>query len=115
MKKYRIALLPGDGIGIEVVAEAQKVLETVGRRHTIGFDFIQCPVGGAAIDLFGTPLPDETLTHARGCDAVILGAVGGPKWDTMPTDKRPEAGLLWSEEGTLPLCQPEARDPLLTS
>ncbi len=99
MKQYRIALLPGDGIGVEVVAEARKVLEAVGRRHAISFDFVECLVGGAAIDRFGTPLPDDTLTQARGCDAVILGAVGGPKWDTMPTDRRPEAGLLGLRKG----------------
>jgi 3-isopropylmalate dehydrogenase len=99
MKQYRIALLPGDGIGVEVVAEARKVLEAVGRRHAIFFDFVECLVGGAAIDRFGTPLPDDTLTQVRGCDAVILGAVGGPRWDTMPTDRRPEAGLLGLRKG----------------
>jgi 3-isopropylmalate dehydrogenase len=99
MKQYRIALLAGDGIGVEVVAEAKKILEAVGRHHAIAFDFVECPVGGIAIDRFGTPLPDETLAHARGANAVILGAVGGPKWDKLPTDRRPEAGLLGLRKG----------------
>jgi 3-isopropylmalate dehydrogenase len=99
MKKYRIALLPGDGIGVEVVAETRKVLEAVGRRHGISFGFIECAVGGAAIERYGTPLPDETLREAAGAHAVILGAVGGPAWDGMATDKRPEAGLLGLRKG----------------
>jgi 3-isopropylmalate dehydrogenase len=99
MKKYRIALLPGDGIGVEVVAETRKVLDAVGRHCAIDFEFVECLVGGAAIDRFGLPLPDETLKKALGCNAVILGAVGGPKWDVMPTDRRPEAGLLGLRKG----------------
>jgi len=99
MKQYRIALLPGDGIGVEVVDETRKVLETVGRRYSIAFDFVECPVGGTAIDRFGTPLPDGTLEEARRSDAVILGAVGGPKWDKLPTERRPEAGLLGMRRG----------------
>ncbi len=99
MKTYRITLLPGDGIGPEVVAETKKVLDTVGSRRRIAFDFTEWPVGGAAIDRFGTPLPDETLKAAAGSDAVILGAVGGPAWDGIATDKRPEAGLLGLRKG----------------
>ncbi len=99
MKKYRIALLPGDGIGVEVVAETKKVLEAVGRRHAITFDFVERAVGGTAIDRYGTPLPDETLREAAGAHAVILGAVGGPAWDGLATDKRPEAGLLGLRKG----------------
>jgi 3-isopropylmalate dehydrogenase len=99
MKKYRIVLLPGDGIGVEVVAETRKVLEAVGRRHAIAFDFAERAVGGTAIDRHGTPLPDETLREAAGAHAVILGAVGGPAWDGLTTDKRPEAGLLGLRKG----------------
>lgn len=99
MKTYRIVLLPGDGIGVEVVGEARKVLDALGSRHGIAFDFTECLVGGAAIDRFGTPLPDKTLKQAAGADAVILGAVGGPAWDGIATDKRPEAGLLGLRKG----------------
>jgi len=99
MKTYRIALLPGDGIGVEVVGQTRRVLDAVGLRHRIAFAFVECPVGGAAIDRLGTPLPDETLSEAAGADAVILGAVGGPAWDGMATDRRPEAGLLGLRKG----------------
>jgi 3-isopropylmalate dehydrogenase len=99
MKTYRIALLPGDGIGPEVVGETRKVLDAVGSRHRVAFDFTEYPVGGAAIDWLGMPLPDETLEKAKASDAVILGAVGGPKWDGIATDRRPEAGLLGLRKG----------------
>ena len=86
----RIALLPGDGIGPEVVAAARRVLEAVGE-----FEFTQQPVGGASIDLHGTALTEEVLEVCRRSDAVLLGAVGGPKWDsTDPDAPRPEQGLL---------------------
>ncbi len=99
MKRYRIALLPGDGIGPEVVAEARKVLEAVGSLFDLAFDFTECPVGGTAIDRYDTPLPGPTLKEARDSSAVILGAVGGPKWDGLPTARRPEAGLLGIRKG----------------
>jgi 3-isopropylmalate dehydrogenase len=99
MKRYRIALLGGDGIGPEVVAEARKVLEAAGSVFDLAFDFIECPVGGAAIDRYDTPLPEATLKEARDSSAVILGAVGGPKWDGLPTARRPEAGLLGIRKG----------------
>ena len=85
-----IALLPGDGIGPEVVAAATRVLDTVGE-----FTYAEHPVGGAAIDAAGTPLPSDTLAACRASDAVLLGAVGGSKWDsTDPRAPRPEQGLL---------------------
>jgi 3-isopropylmalate dehydrogenase len=91
----RIALLPGDGIGPEVVASAVEVL-----RALDGFTFSEYLVGGAAIDATGSPLPDETLAGCREADAVLLGAVGGPKWDTTDPDKpRPEQGLLGLRSG----------------
>jgi 3-isopropylmalate dehydrogenase len=85
-----IALLPGDGIGPEVVASAVEIL-----RAMDGFEFTEHLVGGAAIDATGSPLPDETLSACREADAVLLGAVGGPQWDTTdPAKPRPEQGLL---------------------
>src|SRR3954453_712588 len=90
-----IALLPGDGIGPEVVASAVEVL-----RAFDDFEFSEHPIGGAAIDASGTALPDETLAACREADAVLLGAVGGPKWDTTdPNRPRPEQGLLGIREG----------------
>src|SRR3954453_9341243 len=90
-----IALLPGDGIGPEVVASAVEVL-----RAFDDFEFSEHPIGGAAIDASGTALPDETLAACREADAVLLGAVGGPKWDTTdPSAPRPEQGLLGIREG----------------
>jgi 3-isopropylmalate dehydrogenase len=90
-----IALLPGDGIGPEVVASAVEVL-----RAFDNFEFSEHPIGGAAIDATGTALPDETLAACREADAVLLGAVGGPKWDTTDPDRpRPEQGLLGIRQG----------------
>ena len=91
---YRIALIPGDGIGPEVVAGAVEVLAAVGGKFGHSFDFARLLMGGAALDETGLPLPSETLEEARSCDAVLLGAVGGPKWDAAPSHLRPEKGLL---------------------
>ena len=88
-----IAVLPGDGIGPEIVAEALKVLEAL-RGFGFKFDSEQAAIGGAGYDAAGDPLPEATLQLARRADAVLLGAVGGPKYDTLPRDKRPERGLL---------------------
>ena len=90
----RILLLPGDGIGPEVVREAHRVLEAVSKRFDLKLEFEEGRIGGSAIDAEGTPLSDETVARARGCQAVLLGAVGGPKWDDLPVDTRPEKGLL---------------------
>ncbi|MSU47267.1 MAG: 3-isopropylmalate dehydrogenase [Lacunisphaera sp.] len=92
--KASIALTPGDGIGPEVVQEARLVLEEVGRRHGHHFSFTEHLLGGCAIDARGTALPDETLAACRAADAVLLGAVGGPKWDDPTAKVRPEQGLL---------------------
>jgi 3-isopropylmalate dehydrogenase len=90
-----IALLPGDGIGPEIVAAARRLLEAIGE-----FDFTEHPVGGASIDAHGTALTDEVLAACREADAVLLGAVGGPKWDTTDPDApRPEQGLLGLRKG----------------
>lgn len=90
----KIVLLPGDGIGPEVTVEAHRVLEAVARRFGHQFEFESHPIGGNAIDNFGDPLPEGTLNACRTSDAVLLGAVGGPKWDDPNAKTRPEAGLL---------------------
>ena len=94
-----IAVLPGDGIGPEVVAEAVRVLETVAERWGHTFSLHEALIGGAAIDRTGTALPAETLAAAREADAVLLGAVGGPKWDNPRAAVRPEQGLLAIRKG----------------
>lgn len=91
---YKIAVLPGDGIGVEIVPEAVKVLKAVGRKFGLEFEFTEAPVGGAAYDVCGHPLPSSTLDLCRRSDAVLLGAIGGPKWDNLPVHLRPELGAL---------------------
>ena len=94
-KGYKICCLPGDGIGPEIIAEGKKVLAAVGRRFGVDFACEDALIGGAAIDVEGDPLPAGTLDAARASDAVLLAAVGGPKWDTTDSSKRrPEQGLL---------------------
>ena len=93
-KNFDILVLEGDGIGPEVTAEAIKVLEICGERFGARFDLSSALVGGAAIEAEGAPVSDGTVQAARNADAVLLGAVGGPQWDDLPTDKRPEKGLL---------------------
>ena len=92
--EYNIAVIRGDGIGPEVIQEAIKVLDAVGARfgHTFNYQYVLA--GGAAIDATGRCLPEETLAAAKAADAVLLGAVGGPKWDTLPGNERPERALL---------------------
>lgn len=96
---YKIALIPGDGIGPEVVGQAVNVLRAVGERFGRGFNFIELAAGGNAIDTHGAPLPASTLEEAKAADAVLLGAVGGPKWDVLPGNLRPERALLGLREG----------------
>lgn len=95
----KIALLPGDGIGPEIVAEAVKVLEAVAQVQDLSFTWETADMGGIAIDRHGTPLPEATLAVCRSAAGVLLGAVGGPKWDALPGDERPEAGLLGIRKG----------------
>ena len=90
----QILILPGDGIGPEIMAEAVKVLELASDKFNLGLELTHDLIGGAAIDKHGVPLADETLERARAADAVLLGAVGGPKWDKIERDIRPERGLL---------------------
>ena len=89
-----IAILPGDGIGPEVTAQARRVLEQVAGRFGHEFEFVEALVGGAAIDATGSALPDDTLALCRRADAILLGAVGGPKWSDPAAEVRPEQGLL---------------------
>jgi len=92
--KAKIAVIPGDGIGVEVTAEAQKVLEALAEARGHSFTFESGLLGGAAIDAVGVPLPDETLALCRASDAILFGAAGGPKWDDPRAKVRPEQGLL---------------------
>ena len=92
--KVRVTVLPGDGIGPEVTAEAVRVLQTVAAIHGYRFDFEEHAIGGTAIRQFGSPLPRTTLDACLASDAVLLGAVGAPEYDRLPANQRPEAGLL---------------------
>ena len=94
MPTHKIAVLGGDGIGQEVTPEARKVLEVVGRATGVSFEFETALVGGAAIDATGDPLPAATLALCERSDAILFGSVGGPKWDNLHQEKRPERGLL---------------------
>ena len=90
----KVLVLPGDGIGPEIVAEALKVLEALDAGADVGFEIDRSSIGGEAIDSCGVPLPEQTLERARVCDAILLGAVGGPRWDGLAREIRPERGLL---------------------
>lgn len=92
--KLRIAIIPGDGIGNDIVAEAMKVMGAIGTRFGHTFDYSFYLAGGVAIDTVGVPLPDSTLLGCKEADAVLLGAVGGPKWDHLGGEQRPEKALL---------------------
>ena len=94
MNTYRITVLRGDGIGPEIVNEAVKVLDKVSEKFNFGVEYTDALIGGCAIDAVGEPLPQDTIDKCKASDAVLLGAVGGPKWDGMQGNKRPEAGLL---------------------
>jgi 3-isopropylmalate dehydrogenase len=92
--KHKITILPGDGIGPEIMAEAIKVLDVLQSAHSLSIATEQAPVGGAGYDAHGHPLPAETLAVARSADAILLGSVGGPQWETLERHLRPEQGLL---------------------
>lgn len=91
---HKILLLKGDGIGPEIVDATLGVLLALRERFGLALDIDEALMGGCAVDAHGEPLPDSTLEHARAADAILLGAVGGPKWDKIERDKRPERGLL---------------------
>ena len=90
----KLLFLAGDGIGPEVMAEVRRVIEWMDKRRSVTFEVAEGLVGGAALDAHGTPLADATMAEAMASDAVLLGAVGGPKWDALPFEKKPERGLL---------------------
>lgn len=96
---YKITLLPGDGIGPEIMQVAIAALEAVGKKLNLQFEFTTALIGGAAIDATGNPLPEETLDTCRQSDAVLLAAIGGYKWDNLPRHQRPETGLLGLRAG----------------
>ena len=100
---YKVAVIPGDGIGPEIIAEARKVLDKIGEKYGHTFEYQELLMGGCSIDAYGEPLTDETLEKARASDSVLLGAVGGDVgksgWYELPPDKRPEAGLLKIRKG----------------
>jgi len=91
---YKLQILAGDGIGPEIMAEVKKLISWINGNTDIKIETVDGLIGGVSYDEFGDPLTDETLSVSKDCDAVLLGAVGGPKWDDVPYDKRPEAGLL---------------------
>jgi len=92
--RYHIAVLPGDGIGPEIISQARRVLDRVAQKYGVQFDCEEALVGGAAYDATGHPLPPDTLALCKRADAVLFGAVGGPQWDHLPPSLRPEAGAL---------------------
>src|SRR5262249_49416363 len=94
MTQVSLLLLPGDGIGVEVMAEVERIVAFFNKKGKVEFNTSTGLVGGSAIDKFGVPLHSETLAEAQTADAVVFGAVGGPKWDKVPYEIRPEAGLL---------------------
>ena len=96
--KAKIAVLAGDGVGREIVPEAVRVLQAIGQRYQHTFEFVSADIGGQAIDKVGVPLPQETLALAKQSDAVLLGAVGGPKWEGLEYSLRPERALLGIRE-----------------
>ena len=99
MRQHRVVLLPGDGIGPEITSVAQNLLEEVSQRHGFKLSFEHQPIGGAAIDATGDPLPESTLAACRSSDAVLLAAIGSPRFDNLPRNKRPETGLLGLRAG----------------
>ena len=116
VRPYRIAVLPGDGIGQEVVPQAIRVLQAISERHGLLFEFREAAVGGLAIDQCGVPLPEESLKIVRESDAILLGAVGGPKWEGLDYSIRPERALLAlrQELGVYANLRPARLFPMLT-
>jgi 3-isopropylmalate dehydrogenase len=94
MKTFKIAVLPGDGIGPEVMAEARRVLTAIERKFALRFEMTEALVGGAAIDADGKALPEETIRISEASDAILFGSVGGPKWESLPPNEQPERAAL---------------------
>ena len=99
MPQHRVVLLPGDGIGPEITAVAKQLLEAVSSRHGFSLEFSEAPIGGSAIDATGEPLPASTLEACKAADAVLLAAIGSPRFDSLPREQRPESGLLALRSG----------------
>ncbi len=99
MATHRVVLLPGDGIGPEITAVAKQLLEAVSARHGFSLEFSEAPIGGSAIDATGEPLPASTLAACKAADAVLLAAIGSPRFDALPREQRPESGLLALRSG----------------
>ena len=99
MPQHRVVLLPGDGIGPEITAVAKQLLEAVSTRHGFSLEFSEAPIGGSAIDATGEPLPASTLEACKAADAVLLAAIGSPRFDALPREQRPESGLLALRSG----------------
>ncbi len=99
MPLHRVVLLPGDGIGPEITAVARQLLEAVSRKHGFTLEFSEAPIGGSAIDATGEPLPASTLEACKAADAVLLAAIGSPRFDALPRAQRPESGLLALRSG----------------
>ena len=99
MALHRVVLLPGDGIGPEITAVARQLLEAVSQRFGFSLSFSEHPIGGSAIDATGDPLPEATLDACKTADAVLLAAIGSPRFDTLPREQRPETGLLRLRSG----------------
>ena len=99
MPQHRVVLLPGDGIGPEITAVAKQLLEAVSDRHGFSLEFSEAPIGGSAIDATGEPLPASTLEACKAADAVLLAAIGSPRFDSLPREQRPESGLLALRSG----------------
>ena len=113
----KVLILPGDGIGTEIVAQAVKVIDSLNSNHSMGMTFEDGLIGGIAYDETGSPLPDETIKTAKDCDSILLGAVGGPKWEPLERSLRPERGLLGirSELGLFSNLRPAILYPQLAS
>ena len=94
MRRYKVALIKGDGIGPEIIDEAVKVLDAVSVKEGFEITYKEALLGGASVDVTGEPITQETIEIAKSCDAVLFGAIGGPQWDDLPREKRPETGLL---------------------
>ncbi|MBQ2866776.1 MAG: 3-isopropylmalate dehydrogenase, partial [Firmicutes bacterium] len=90
----KITVIKGDGIGPEIVTQAMRVLDVIAEKYGHTFEYQEINAGGNAIDLYGVPLPEESLAQCLDCDSVLLGAVGGPKWDHVEPARRPEKALL---------------------
>ena len=97
--EYKIAEIPGDGIGVDVIREAVRSLDKIGEVYRHQFHKVERLVGGCCIDAYGVPIQPETLELCRECDAILFGAAGGPKWDHLPRAQRPESGLAALRRG----------------